>query len=721
MMTLWFLLMFAAVTPSETTAAVGFADMARADEWESIHRVAVRRVDQLPLRPDEALIAAEAARKMADGEAEEHFLVRALESPDLGAVAKVELAELVVDDRPDAALDLVVDFLRSAPTAQLRYAAVDVAVAAIAGGIGPDQRSLLEKRLPTLRRSSRRSIELALALSSEPVDRERLGRILASSTDDLAALTAANELSSTGELGDLDQWRVAQTFYRHALYDRAAPILEGLDDVENRQIPRREVAYLRGRCAFRRGRWDEATEWYKKAISRTTAGERRAQLEVHLARTFELADDMDEAVAAAQRAVRLKTTDDRRLFLARLRLRRDEPDLARAGLSRVRSRSARARGDLILGYYELASGDREDARRILAGVARDPWRGPATVLSAELALEEGDPNGALLQLEKRTTALDAYWAHRARQLTAALPDEIMDAWRGREASAIAGPDPRARHRALARVLTLEPETARVMAHRELVAVVFELDGGSAPPDFVAGLASRLWDLGLPSSALRWDPGGFPKDQARSTWWTAEQELANGWPWRAIRDADAARRQATSLVPDRGLPSGLRLALYPLPEAPMVKRAAKKHGVPWQLLAGVAREESRWNPEVVSKVGARGLMQLMPATAAATGAANGHPEVSPDDLFSPAISLDLGAAELGRLLDVFDGNRAAAVAAYNAGEAQAQLWLDQCGEECSEHRFVSLVSFSVTRSYVEDVLAAAVAYDELYPDKGPVTR
>ena len=138
-------------------------------------------------------------------------------------------------------------------------------------------------------------------------------------------------------------------------------------------------------------------------------------------------------------------------------------------------------------------------------------------------------------------------------------------------------------------------------------------------------------------------------------------------------------------------------------------------MPWSLLAGVARAESRWNPDVLSKVGARGLMQLMPATAVAAGATNGHTAVSPDDLFEPMISLHLGAAELGRLLTAFGGNRAAAVAAYNAGEAQARLWLDQCGEDCSERRFVAQVSFSVTRGYTQEVLAAAGAYEELYPD------
>jgi len=107
------------------------------------------------------------------------------------------------------------------------------------------------------------------------------------------------------------------------------------------------------------------------------------------------------------------------------------------------------------------------------------------------------------------------------------------------------------------------------------------------------------------------------------------------------------------------------------------------------------------------------MQLMPATAIATGSANGRPEMIPDDLFEPLISLDLGAAELGRLLRVFGGNRAAAVAAYNAGEAQARLWLEQCGDGCTEARFLAHVSFSVTRGYTEAVLGASAAYDQLY--------
>ena len=85
----------------------------------------------------------------------------------------------------------------------------------------------------------------------------------------------------------------------------------------------------------------------------------------------------------------------------------------------------------------------------------------------------------------------------------------------------------------------------------------------------------------------------------------------------------------------------------------------------------------------------------------------------DSLFDPEISLTLGAAELARLLDVFEGRLAPAVAAYNAGEVQAKLWLDQCGPKCDDALYLLNISFSTTRVYTADVLAGAVSYDGLY--------
>ena len=713
MLYLLILVVMSGVPAAQAGATGGLEVLARAGHWDQILSVAARRADQLPLRPEEALVAAHAAQLSGDSQAQAHFLELALGSPDLGSVARVELAELVLQENPNRAFDLVSGLLRRAPSKQIRWAAVEIVESAVAVGLDSDRLNDLERLLPSLYRTSRRGIELALATNADPVDRTRLSRLLASSTADLVALTAANELGASTELGAIDRWRVAKTFYQHGLYNRTAPILESLDDVSHSQISRREVAYLRGRCAFRRGDWATAVEWYQKAISRASGGERRAALEVHLGRTHELAGNMDGAVAAAQRAVRFRTTDDRRLFLARLRLRRAEPELAQAGLAGLRSRSARAHGQLMMGLDELRTGDDVAARGRLSRVTRDPWQAPAAVFAAELALVSDDPSAGLDLLVDAATGFDSYWAGEARSIMARLPKEVLDQWRRREAEAMADPVEKTRRRAMGRSLVLEPDPNRVAVLRKTAVVNIGLEGRPEMPAFAAGLARRLWAIGLHSSAVRWDPTGLPRDIARSTWWTAEQELELGQPWLAISVADTARWQASPYIPARGLPSGLRHALYPLPFESTVERAAERHGLEWSLLAGVAREESRWNPNVLSKVGARGLMQLMPATAVATGAANGRPEIVPDDLFEPFISLDLGAAELARLLGVFGGNRAAAVAAYNAGEAQAHLWLDQCGEGCSEARFLAHVSFSVTRGYTEAVLGAAAAYDELY--------
>ena len=114
--------------------------------------------------------------------------------------------------------------------------------------------------------------------------------------------------------------------------------------------------------------------------------------------SFELAGDLDGAVEAAIRAVRLKTTDDRRLFLARLRLRRGEFELAERGIQRLRSRSNRMRGEIMLAVDALRRGDGKAARNRLERVRRSPWSAPATILAAELAARQGDFQEAIEEL-----------------------------------------------------------------------------------------------------------------------------------------------------------------------------------------------------------------------------------------------------------------------------------------------------------------------------------
>jgi len=694
----------------------GFDDLARSGDWEKVLEVAARRADQLPLSQAEAMIAAHAAQNLGNRESEEKYLasVVAGDNPDLSELAGVQLAALLQVGDPNRAVELATPgFGRGTPW-QLREAATEAAIGALSAGLDPASRESLEAEASKLPRSLRRRLELALALSDDRGDRQRLDRLVASSTRDLVALRAAESLWESESPTASERWGVAKTFYRHALYDRAAPIFEQLDEVRDRSVPSDEVAFLRGRCAFRRGRWSEAIVWYRKALTRVRTADRRAEIEVHIGRCFELGGDMDGAVDSAILAVRAKTTDERRLFLARLRLRREEPELAAKGINRLRARSFRAQGEVMLAVDALRRGDVDMARKRLERVRNQPWVGPAAVLAAGLAAANGDWEAALAFLERAAGSSDGFWVEQARGVMASLPPDRLAAWRRTAESEVTAAEDRVRWRALGRWAALEPDPRVLENLRKRVWVESGIDGAFDGPTFAPGLAAELWLVGLERQAARWDPSGLPRSNPAASAWSAARFLEFGFPWRATRVADGAWRQAGSEVPACAMPESLRRALHPLPEPEFVRSSAAAAKVDWSLLAAIAREESRWDPRALSAVGARGLVQLMPATAVTVAARIGKDKPTAEDLFDPYVNLELGAAELGRLVGVFGGRHAPAVAAYNAGEVQAKVWLDQCGPGCTDALYLLNISFKSTRSYTAGVMAAATSYDELYP-------
>jgi soluble lytic murein transglycosylase-like protein/tetratricopeptide (TPR) repeat protein len=691
--------------------------LARSGDWERVLVIAARRADQLPLNPTEAMIAATAARAVADPLAERRFLEIAAGAADeeLRRLADVQLAELIGAEEPDRAVTRALPAFGRENPWQVRASATEVSLSAVNVGIDPAQRAALQGSLRKLSRSLRRKLELTLALSDPQNGRHRLERLLAASTRDLIALQAAGALEAFDKPTSKEQWRVAQTLYRHAMYDRATPILEQLVEIRDGSIPRDEAAFLRGRCAFRRDRWPESIEWYQKALSWERSVEKKAEIEVHIGRCYELEGNLDQAVDAAVRAVRLKVSDDRRLFLARLRLRRGEPDLAEQGLSRLRSRTDRARGEMMLAVDAIKRGDGIAAQRRLENVRRPPWAIPAAVLSAELAAKNGDAGVALEILDRMKGPVDDFWVNQARLVMGGLPQAQIETWRLQKEQDVKDAGEGSLWRALGRWAVLEPDPAEHRLLRGMVDAAFATFGSATDPVFSPGLAAQLWTIGLEREAARWDPAGWPRGNAVESVWTASKMLEHGFPWRSTRVADGAWRQAGSEVPTSVLPENLRLALYPLPEPVLVREAAANGGVHWSLLAGVAREESMWDPRALSAVGARGLVQLMPSTAVAVAAASGLSKPSADDLFDPSLNLRLGATELGRLIETFGGRWAPAVAAYNAGEIQARLWLDQCGSECTSALYLQNISFGSTRAYTAGVLAAALSYGELYGD------
>ena len=183
-------------------------------------------------------------------------------------------------------------------------------------------------------------------------------------------------------------------------------------------------------------------------------------------------------------------------------------------------------------------------------------------------------------------------------------------------------------------------------------------------------------------------------------------------YRAVGAVGAALRLAHLMRP--GSPGALREYLYPLGYWETVRAAARAHGVDPLLVLAVIRQESRFEPEAVSSAGARGLMQLLPATARQLAPAGAAPAL--EDV---ATNIDLGTRLLARLLRQYEGAVVKALAAYNGGEDAVAKWERRYARRAPDE-FVELISFRETRDYVKSVLRNCRAYRRIYVAESPAT-
>jgi hypothetical protein len=110
--------------------------------------------------------------------------------------------------------------------------------------------------------------------------------------------------------------------------------------------------------------------------------------------------------------------------------------------------------------------------------------------------------------------------------------------------------------------------------------------------------------------------------------------------------------------------------------PWVERIAAQSDLDPDLLNGMIWVESRFQPRAHSPAGARGLMQLMPATAAEIAKQLGRPVAR---IYDPELNIELGTHYLLHMLDRFDGDETLALAAYNAGAGNVSKWMAEDGE------------------------------------------
>jgi soluble lytic murein transglycosylase len=147
---------------------------------------------------------------------------------------------------------------------------------------------------------------------------------------------------------------------------------------------------------------------------------------------------------------------------------------------------------------------------------------------------------------------------------------------------------------------------------------------------------------------------------------------------------------------------------PLRHEDIIRQQAEEKNVPADLIAAVIYQESQFQDQT-SSAGARGLMQITPDTADTIEKLSGGETFVYEDLADPELNIRYGTFYLRHLLDRFDDNEVAALAAYNAGPEQAEEWGGAAMEE-------SDITFDETRDYVDAVLERRKQYAKKYADE-----
>jgi peptidoglycan lytic transglycosylase len=163
--------------------------------------------------------------------------------------------------------------------------------------------------------------------------------------------------------------------------------------------------------------------------------------------------------------------------------------------------------------------------------------------------------------------------------------------------------------------------------------------------------------------------------------------------------------------DPTLPRAFWEIIYPLGWRSEVAEAARRAGLDPYLVAAVVREESSYYPRAVSRAGARGLMQLMPATARPMADLRGLAFEGGSLLDDPRANLDIGASFLSGLLKEF-GDARLALAAYNAGPKRAREWWKVRRTNDME-AWVEQIPYDETRQYVKRVTLSWEEYRRIY--------
>jgi soluble lytic murein transglycosylase len=363
-------------------------------------------------------------------------------------------------------------------------------------------------------------------------------------------------------------------------------------------------------------------------------------------------------------------------------------------------------GDLALDAGQMDS-TRRLFRRLYTEYPSSEFAERGALLSPIIAYARGDLRGARDEFEKilaerRVVGLAA---DAARYWLARTYDGLSD----REMSS-------AHYRAL---LALGPENYYAIKAANRLAV----SPWSAPPaaaDSVATLPTALQRAALLEELDLQAEARYELDHFAAEAVSVDEMLAAGRAFLQMGHASRATRMGQRAL-TAGAPRDRRSwqLVYPLPFQPALLSSTAAAGLdPW-LVAALIRQESAFEPRATSAVGARGLMQMMPANGPTLARAIGLAEYDPALLWQPDVNLAMGSRHFAEALRRYP-DRERALAAYNAGGTRVTRWSATLltGRSATDpgfdpELFVERIPYLETRGYIRNITVNEAMYRLVY--------
>jgi soluble lytic murein transglycosylase len=206
-------------------------------------------------------------------------------------------------------------------------------------------------------------------------------------------------------------------------------------------------------------------------------------------------------------------------------------------------------------------------------------------------------------------------------------------------------------------------------------------------------------------------GDSPDSSTWSAYAEAQLYSSYGENWRAMRVLKQ-KLQSYFALPMDDIPRPYWDLLFPQPYWPVLQSDSQQQGLDPFLVASLIRQESEFNPTVISYANAWGLMQLLPRVGSALARQQRVRPYRTEFLLIPQVNIKLGTAYFKQLMDEFNGQPEYALAAYNAGDDRVKAWLAN-GPYGSLPEFVESIPFTQTREYVEAIMRNREMYRRLY--------